>query len=185
MASGTDLICNLFRLRVKLTNISGNTEAPELANRVAVTQSSRRGTELPPSGTERSPSGTDLPPIPSAGAAIPGRSVPRPASLWRQLSPSPVTLCLAFSCRPAQSPRLVQFTTLRLALRLPSSRPSPYASWNATISLRTWSRSSTPFFSRVTIKSSFSSMPFLLYRAIFSSNFARYTGSSSIPACSQ
>ena len=152
MASGTDLICNFFRLRVKLTNISGNTETSELANRVAVTQSSRQGTEFPPSGTERSPSGTDLPPIPSAGAAIPGRSVPRHAP----------------PC-----------------LRLPSSRPSPYASWNATISLRTWSRSSTPFFSRVTIKSSFSSMPFLLYRAIFSSNFARYTGSSSIPACSQ
>ena len=164
MASGTDLICNFFRLRVKLTNFSGNTEAPELANRVAVTQSSRQGTELPLSGTERSPSGTDLPPIPSAGAAIPGRSVPRPISLWRQLSPSPVTLRLASAT---------------------ASRPSPYASWNATISLRTWSRSSTPFFSRVTIKSSFSSMPFLLYRAIFSSNFARYTGSSSIPACSQ
>ena len=156
MVSGTDLTCNLFRLRVKLTNISGNTEAPELANRVAVTQSSRRGTELPPSETERSPSGTDLPPIPSAGAAIPGRSVPRP------ISRSGVSF-----------------------LRPPSRSASPYASWNATISLRTWSRSSTPFFSRVTIKSSFSSMPFLLYRAIFSSNFARYTGSSSMPACSQ
>ena len=163
MASGTDLTCNLFRLRVKLTNISGNKEAPELANRVAVTQSSRRGTELPPSGTERSPSGTDLPPIPSAGAAIPGRSVPRPISLWRQVRPS-------------------SRSALPSATVLPSF---PYASWNATISLRTWSRSSTPFFSRVTIKSSFSSMPFLLYRAIFSSNFARYTGSSSIPACSQ